>query len=289
MRELQWLSETEFRLAGVQFKCALGDYALEPTEDQLVILKNRGALDQYAAVVAGEPLKNMLEFGIFQGGSPVLFSLWFDLEKFVGVDICAAVDGFERFCRSHEVGKRIRSFYEVSQTNRGRIEAIIRTEFGATPIDAIIDDASHAYGATRRTFETAFPFLRPGGLYVIEDWGWAHWPNSRLHQGQTALSMLIMELLMVCASRSDVISEVRVFPAFAFVRKSPDAPALENFRLDDLYRKRGIELVGARNFNLAGVGRTWAEGVADSTKRALQRAKRRILRNSRRSARLKSP
>lgn len=280
MRELQWLGETEFRIGGVGFKCALGDYALETTQERLIILKNRGALEQYAAVLAAERPRNMLEFGIFQGGSPALFSLWFGLDKFVGVDISAPVEAFDAFCRNHEIGRRIRSFYGVSQTDRTRIEEIVRTEFGTTPIDVVIDDASHAYGATRRTFEIAFPFLRPGGLYVIEDWGWAHWPDSRLYPGQTALSMLVMELLMACASRSDVISEIRVFPAFVFVRKSQDAPAMTTFRLDGLYQKRGIELVGARHLNLGGVTRVWVERLTGSLRRALQRAKRRILRNS---------
>jgi SAM-dependent methyltransferase len=222
----------------------------------------------------------MLEFGIFQGGSPALFSLWFGVEKFVGVDICPPVVAFDRFCRTHEVGSRIRLFYGISQADRTRVEAIVHAEFGATPIDVIIDDASHAYRASRRTFEIAFPLLRPGGVYVIEDWGWAHWPQSGLYRGQTALSMLVMELLMACASRGDVISEIRAFPAFAFVRKSPEAKPMTDFRLDRLYTKRGIELVGSRNMNLGGAVRVVGEGLAGGARRALQRAKRRILRDT---------
>jgi hypothetical protein len=43
-------------------------------------------------------------------------------------------------------------------------------EFGQDPLDLVIDDASHLYGPSLATFETLFPALREGGLYVLEDW-----------------------------------------------------------------------------------------------------------------------
>jgi hypothetical protein len=36
-----------------------------------------------------------------------------------------------------------------------------------------VDDASHFYEQTKTTFETVFPMLRPGGIYLIEDWSWS--------------------------------------------------------------------------------------------------------------------
>lgn len=102
--------------------------------------------------------------------------MWFDLDKFVGVDVSEPVSSFDEFVRARDL-KQIRTYYGVSQANRGKIESIIVDEFGDTPIDLIIDDASHHYAATRHAFEISFPSLRPGGSYVIEDWGWAHWPS----------------------------------------------------------------------------------------------------------------
>lgn len=37
--------------------------------------------------------------------------------------------------------------------------------------DVIIDDASHCEKETENTFKTLWPFIIPGGWYVIEDWG----------------------------------------------------------------------------------------------------------------------
>jgi hypothetical protein len=234
MKQLQWFSDREFSVDGVRFLCAFDDYSLKTSDERFVILKKQEDFANYTTVFSEVQPRNVLEFGIFQGGSSALFSLWFEVEKFVGVS--------------------------------------------AAPLDAVIDDASHLYGVTRRTFEIAFPHLRPGGVYVIEDWGWAHWPDSRFFVGETALSMLIMELTMLCASRSDLVSQIRIFPSFAFIQKAPNAPDIRDFALDSLYSKRGIELVGARDADLGGVAGLPGKRVADSAAKKLRRLRNRTRR-----------
>src|SRR5690606_15619368 len=168
MKALTWLNEAEFTVEGIKFQCCVNDYTQKTTDERFILLKDRGSLEQYATVLTDAEPRNVLEFGIFQGGSAALFTAWFDLEKFVGIDICASVGPFDNFCRTHEMGQRIRSYYGVSQTDAARIREIAQSEFGTKPIDLIIDDASHLYRTTRRTFEIAFPLLRPGGIYVVE-------------------------------------------------------------------------------------------------------------------------
>lgn len=282
MKALDWLNDAEFVLEGVRFRCDVGDYTGKTDSHRFVLLKDRAVLEQYARVLGESPPKHILEFGIFQGGSAALYALWFDADRFVGVDISDPVPGLEEFRRRHPAGARIRCHYGVSQTDRGRIERIAREEFGATPIDLIIDDASHRYADSRRTFEIAFPLLRPGGVYVVEDWGWAHWQERHAYYDrQTALSMLVMELLMACASRPDVISEVRVFPSFAFIRKSVDAGPMSDLRLESLYRMRGIVLAGPDRLPLAGLGRIAAEHVGQRVRRRLERTRAKARRAAR--------
>lgn len=276
MEQIHWLSDREFQVADVTFYCSLDDYSRQTDANRFIILKDRGSLDNYSTVFGEAPPKTILEFGIFQGGSPALFSLWFNTEKFVGIDLSPPVAGFDEFCRTHPVGRKIRSYYQVSQTDQRRIEEIVRAEFGHTPLDVVIDDASHLYETSRETFEIAFPLLRPGGTYVIEDWGWAHWPGSQFFQHETPLSLLIMELTMLCASRSDLISDIRVFPSFAFIRKAIHAKAMSRFDLRSMYSKRGIELVGSKDLNLRGVASIFAERVKHEAGRKLEHLGRRF-------------
>jgi hypothetical protein len=276
MKSIEWLSDTEFRVGDVKFLCALDDYTLRTDAERVVILKNRPSLDDYYTVFSGSLPRTMLEFGIFQGGSPALFSLWFEVDKFVGIDLSPPVEGFDAFCARQPVGKKIRSYYGVSQTDKNRVDQIVRDEYGDTPLDVIVDDASHLYELTRRTFEITFPHLRPGGTYVIEDWGWAHWPGSRFLMGETALSVLVMELIMLCASRGDLISEVRVFPAFVFIRKSPDAPTMTDMNLSSLYNKRGLVIVGADGTNLSSLVKHSSQRLGSRVKNELRRMRKRM-------------
>ena len=260
MKELDWIDSDHFSIDGVRFQCVQRDYSLKSGEDRLVLLKDREMLDNYSRVVGTDRIRNVLEFGIFQGGSPALFTLWLELDKFVGIDVCQPVAVFDAFVARRALGEKIRTHYGVSQADEVRVADIVRNEFGATPVDLIIDDASHHYSRTRRAFEIAFPLLRPGGSYVIEDWGWAHWPTlPAVFRGQTALSMLIMELTMLCASRKDIVSEIRIFPSFVVVTKALAAPPLPDMSLDRLCNRRGVQLAGTKHLNIAGFSRLLAE------------------------------
>lgn len=280
MRELEWRSDREFTVGGVNFECApLGDYTGKTTSERFLLLKDRGSIEQYATVFKQEQPKTILEFGIFQGGSPALFSLWFDAQKFVGIDIAEPIPAFDEFCRTHPIGSRIRTHYRTSQNDRARVEEIVRQEFGSTPIDLVIDDASHYYEYTREAFEIAFPLLRPGGMYVIEDWGWAHWPNVHSHYlGRAPLSILIMELVMLCASRHDLISNIQIFPAFAFIHKSPAAPSMKNFKLEGSYLKRNIEIRQPHLMEFSEIGSLFGKKVRERAERRVRRTKEKITR-----------
>lgn len=271
MKGIIWRDDHEFSLEGVTFRCCQGDYSQTSDDSCFILLKDRDSLAGYEQVLKNVPVRNALEFGVFQGGSPAFFSLWLGLNKFVGVEIGEPVAALDRFSKAHPAGRCIRTYYGISQNDQARLDPILRQEFGAEPLDLVVDDASHDYDLTRRAFEITFPHLRPGGYYVIEDWGWAHWPGSPYYRNETALSLLVMELLMLCASRSDIISEVRVFPSFAFIRKAQNAPNLENFQLSNTYSKRGLALSGAAHLDLAGLGGLLREKIARRFSRTVRR------------------
>ena len=65
----------------------------------------------------------------------------------------------------------VHAYYGVDQGDAATLRRIVADEFGGEPLDLVIDDASHLLDPTRSSFNVLFPLLRPGGVYVIEDWG----------------------------------------------------------------------------------------------------------------------
>jgi len=85
------------------------------------------------------------------------------------------------------------------------------------PFDIIIDHGSHVPKHVVTSFYILFPFLKDGGIYVIEDVQTAFWPNfggSMLHGGETVkLTRTIIE----CLNHAEIALADRShsFPSFA--------------------------------------------------------------------------
>jgi len=243
MNMINWKSETDFLLKGVKFKCVLSNFEkYATTVDEIIIVKDRPAIEIYQALFERTPPKQVLEFGTYQGGSPALLTLLFDLQKYVGIDLGPRVPGFEDFLSKHPLGRKINMYNNTSQDDGDTIRSIIHKEFSNNPIDLIIDDASHQYDFSRRTFEIAFPHLRPGGIYILEDWGWAHWPGYQGWEDAPALSNLVFQLTILNAAHSDIIQEMKIFPVFLMIKKSDLPGSKEELCLDDLIGERGRHL-----------------------------------------------
>jgi len=78
-----------------------------------------------------------------------------------------------------------------SQKERADLEKILAH---ADTIDVVIDDCSHLAEPTRLAFDTLFPHVRPGGFYVVEDWGtgyWPSWPDGKLPQSRNHLAGMV--------------------------------------------------------------------------------------------------
>jgi len=173
---IEWQSD-KFRLAGLTFYF---QYALKDANeavDGFVFHKTRPLVEEYADFFATHPgsYSNILELGIWGGGSVVFWNECLSPDKLVGVDIQTQGDReqFRRYVTSRALEGRIKTIWGVDQADRAHLRSIVEQEFKA-PLDLVIDDASHQYLATKATFETLFPRLRPGGIYFIEDWGWGY-------------------------------------------------------------------------------------------------------------------
>jgi hypothetical protein len=136
--------------------------------------------ERYFAAYRGRPVK-LLEIGVSGGGSLDLWRRYFGPDAVVyGVDIdpaCAEVVSAPNQVR---IG---------SQTDRQFLLGVV-AELGAP--DIVLDDGSHVSGHQRISFETLFPRLAEGGLYIIEDLQAAYWADydGGYRRGGTAIDLV---------------------------------------------------------------------------------------------------
>ena len=113
----------------------------------------------------------LLELGVLKGGSLLLWRDYFERGLIAGLDLNPA--------EIEDPTGRIR-LYQGGQQDTALLDRIAR-ECAPEGFDVIIDDCSHVGELARVSFWHLFDrHLKPGGLYVIEDWGtgyWDFWPD----------------------------------------------------------------------------------------------------------------
>jgi len=217
---LEWTSERLLRIDGVEFYLTvdLDDlHAHESRTNHFLLGKTRPMVDAVLNLRETESIRRILDVGIFKGGSAALYMKVFAPEKLVAVEYMPQpVEALARFIADNDLASRLIPYYGTDQSNAQAMGQILATEFPDRNVDLIVDDASHFYLESRATVNLTLPYLRPRGLYILEDWGWAHWPGDTWQKSRAipsskpALSNLVFELCMLCASRPDIVSDIAV-------------------------------------------------------------------------------
>jgi SAM-dependent methyltransferase len=146
------------------------------TADELRIFKPRLMVEGYDPIIEENRGANIVELGIYSGGSTAYFAQRCRPRRLVALDRSPErVPELDRFLDEHELTERVALHYGVDQADRAALRAIVDEDLRGEALDLVIDDASHEYHPTVASFEELFPRLRPGGLYVIEDWTSDEW------------------------------------------------------------------------------------------------------------------
>lgn len=101
---------------------------------------------------------NLLELGVKDGASLRVWKKYFNKGNIVGIDLLEECSKFKE--------ERIDVFIGKQQDPNLLLKVGKKYKDG---FDIIIDDASHHNKFTIASFKNLFNFLRPGGIYAIED------------------------------------------------------------------------------------------------------------------------
>jgi cephalosporin hydroxylase len=215
-------SDEEFVYEGLRYLTSTEDYSKATGPDGVVLLKAKDWIEIYCDLVERERVRKVLELGVWQGGMSLFLPSFEPELRYMGVDFSPEIAPLRAIIAGlPKIAERVRIDFRTSQSDPSLPEKV-DAYFGSPTLDLVIDDASHMYDQSRRSFELFFPMLRPGAPYIVEDWGWAHWRNYKADESfayQPSLSNLLFEICILAASAPDIVASVDVKSSMFIVRR----------------------------------------------------------------------
>ena len=114
-------------------------------------------------------VRNVTEVGVATGQSLLMWEEFFFNADIYGIDIHANAKARSRFVDHGRI-----HHFEHANSQDALAVAKLRTPGHRLPLafgsmDVIVDDGDHRAAGNQRTLNALWPYLRPGGIYCIED------------------------------------------------------------------------------------------------------------------------
>jgi predicted O-methyltransferase YrrM len=233
-----------FEVGGTRLLCGFG---AEPAVGLLPVLKSPALLDAYVERLAPYRGGNVVELGVRHGGSTALLAALLTPRSLVALELATdPLPLLDRFLADHHLTDVVRVHLGVDQSNSATVGQVVDDGLDGQ-IDLVVDDASHLYEPTRSSFLTLFPRLRPGGLYVIEDWSAslvlgsasaddaveAFLDGLERDGAPPLLERLTLELVLAAGVHPDLIAGVSADRHWTVVTRGPGSPDLVRAALED--------------------------------------------------------
>lgn len=112
--------------------------------------------ERYFSAFRTKPIK-LLEVGVFGGASLKTWEAYFANGAIVGTDIDQSATKYETENISIEIG------------DQSNIDDLLALSIKHGPFDIVIEDGSHIWNHQITTLKALYPFVKTGGIYVVED------------------------------------------------------------------------------------------------------------------------
>jgi cephalosporin hydroxylase len=240
LKGISVVNANEFECNGVPFRVVKDNYGEHKTNsEQIIVLKGLDWFEYYSDIVENESVSTLFELGIWEGGSAILFALLYPQIKVISIDFAKAKPAVFAWIDKLGLSDRIKLFFGISQDDEVALTRILMAE-APEGVGLVIDDASHHFEMTKRSFEILFPHVIRGGAYVVEDWAWAHqqgtWQTTNWFD-RPALSNLLFQFVMLVGGCPDLVSELVVIRRLCRLRKVGHY-SRQSITLDKMYPAR---------------------------------------------------
>jgi cephalosporin hydroxylase len=183
-------------------------------------MKAPNFLGHYTSLVPQE-CRRVLELGVYQGGSFVFLDQLLKPDKISAIELSMTpIPALDKYVAGN--AERTHLYYGTSQDDVKSLMEIVHRDFDGE-LDLVVDDASHFYEQTKASFKALFPLVRPGGMYIIEDWSWSFqdgFQNPGDHWYSVPSPANLMIDLMEDMTRSGLILDVQVTRELLKIRRT---------------------------------------------------------------------
>lgn len=122
-----------------------------------------------------QPIR-LLEIGVFRGQSAKMWEEYFPKGVIIGADI-------EPTAKQYQTGRIC-----IEIADQSNIADLVSLGVRHGPFDIIVDDGSHFWNHQITTLRHLFPFLKPGGFFVVEDIDTSFGAYVREYRGNSSIS-----------------------------------------------------------------------------------------------------
>lgn len=231
--QLAWIDDMSLRCGDITLQLTSG-LNFKPSSDETISLyKDSSFVQKYMDCLHGRSIRNMVEVGVKHGGSAVFFWHLLGLNKLSCVELNDSAPNLSAYITRQKLDNAFYTHFGVDQADSKKLREIMAQDFGEEAIDLVIDDASHLYAPSLATFETLFPLISPGGLYILEDWraSLLFMQRSEGFEGERRLDSLVHEVLDFSTINPNIIPSIACNENFVCIERGEGSLPREGFSL----------------------------------------------------------
>jgi len=223
------------------------------TGGPITLKKPMWMIERYRMLAKEFQGANMVEVGLWDGGSTAFLASAFAPSALLGFELeTRPLTALDTFLENSPHAPNVHVTLGADQSDVALLRRTVEEHVDGL-LDFVVDDASHLLGPTEVTFDCLFPLIRPGGVFVIEDWSHDHQManaiRKRLASGEMAvedlgeisddsvpgdpLSRLVIDCVLATSHNDGVIDDVWVRQGWAEIRRGATTLDPSTFSLRD--------------------------------------------------------
>ena len=237
------------QIKGLEFEVATHE-GRRGTDGPVTLKKPHWMIERYLALAEDYQGANMVELGLWDGGSTVFLAAVFAPRALIGFELDdRPLPHLEQYIESAPSGMVIHGAVGVDQSDTATLGRILDAHIDG-PLDVVIDDASHMLDPSTASFEYLFPQLREGGVYVLEDWSHDHQTAEGIRLAiedgtldpaafegldvpSHTMSRLLLDLVLLSGSGNGMIDDIWIRQGFAEIRRGAAPLTVGEFSVRD--------------------------------------------------------